>query len=148
MADLVKKLNADYLLGCIRYQNSYFLYAMPLGWWILNYDKYDPSFRSHADLASFRNGILNVIDSEVGNFLDTIECDKVTPGDFKLAVNASAEERRLNFFIDFDGKLFINGYFENVEPEEYLPDTAWRGEIGYPIEFLPKALRVEFEGLS
>jgi hypothetical protein len=148
MTDLVKKLNLDYLLGCIKYRESYGLYALPLGWWILNYYKYDTGVRLHAESSNFRNGVFNGVDSEVENFIDAIENDKVTPGDFKLAVDASAEDRRLKFFIDFDGKRYINGYYENVEPEEYLPDDAWRGEMGFPIEYLPNEIRIEFVGLS
>ncbi|MBS1605211.1 MAG: hypothetical protein JST42_21285 [Bacteroidetes bacterium] len=114
----------------------------------MNYDKYDPGFRFQAESSNFRNGVLNVTDSEIENFLMAIDNDKVGPRDFKLAVDAPAESKRLKFFVDFDGKLFINGYYENVEPEEYLPDPAWRGEMGYPIDFLPNEIRIEFEGLS
>lgn len=148
MTDLVNKLNTDYLIGCIKFRDSYFLYALPLGWWILNYDKYDPGFRSQPESVNFRNGVLTVTDPEVENFLKAIENDKVSPRDFKLAVDVPAENKRLKFFVDFDSKLFVNGYYENVEPEEYLPDQAWRGEMGYPIDFLSKDLRSEFEGLS
>lgn len=121
---------------------------MPIAWWILNYTKYDPGLGSKGLASTFRNGILNVVETEVGNFLKAIESDKITAADFKIAVEVPVEYKKLSFFVDFDSKLFVNGFYENVEPEAYMPDDDWQGEMGYPIDYLPKELRSEFEDLS
>ncbi|HEV2483522.1 MAG TPA: hypothetical protein VGS79_27845 [Puia sp.] len=148
MSTLLDKLEADYLLGCIKYRDAYSLYAMPLGWWILNFSKYDPAFAAYEDASAFRNGVLNVVDAAIETFLHVIETDKITPADFNLATDVPPEQRSLNFFVDFDAKLFINGYYENVEPETYLPDDHWRGELGFPTDYLPKEFASEFAGLA
>ena len=148
MSDLLEKLDANYLLGCIKYRDAYALYALPLGWWILNFSKYDPAIVLGPEASSFRNGVLNVVDKEIESFLRAIESDKITSVDFTQATDVPPDQRNLCFFVDFDTKLFINGYYENVEPECYLPDDHWRGELGFPMDYLPKEFGSEFEGLS
>jgi len=144
MPTLLEKLDANYLLGCIKYREGYALYALPLGWWILNFTKYDPAITSGEDATTFRNGVLNVLDAEIERFLQVIESDKISPADYMLAVNIPADDRRLCFFVDFDTKLYINGYLENVEPEAYLPDDNWRAELGFPADYLSQEFRTEF----
>ncbi len=118
---------------------------MPLPWWILNYAKYDPSFNARAENSDFRKNILNVSDGEIDNYIQAIQEDRVNLDDLKHALSTSQENINLSVFIDFDERLFINGFFDNVEPEEYLPDDHWKGKLGYPIEYLPENLKQVFE---
>jgi hypothetical protein len=145
MIDLKGKLEDNYILGCVRYHGEYGLYLMPLAWWILNYAKYDPSFNPTEENSDFRKNILNVSDGEIDNFIQAIQEDRINLDDLMHALSASPENMNLSFFIDFDEKLFINGYFDNVEPEEYLPDDHWTGKLGYPIEYLPEDLKQVFK---
>lgn len=119
-----------------------------LYWWILNFTKYDPAFVFEPEASTFKNGVLNVLDAHIETFIQAIEPDKITPADFTLATDVPPDQRALLFFVDFDAKLFINCYYENVEPETYLPDDHWRGEIGFPLDYLPKGFRKGFEELS
>ena len=145
MTDLYKKLRDNYLLGYIKYKGTYNLYSMPLAWWILNYSKYDPTSLTDNQTPAFRDNILNVSDNEIESFIRCIEEDRVSIGEFELAIDIPSEYKQLSFFVDFDAKLFINGYFENVEPEAYLPDDNWVGEMGLPVDHLPGELRGVFE---
>jgi hypothetical protein len=142
--DIIRRLKEDHLLGYIKCNQVYTLYLMPLAWWILNYSKYDPSYNPKTFSYIFRDNILNVSDNEVEKFIRSIAGDKVNPEDFDLAVDIPANYKSLGFFVDFDDKVFINGLYDNVEIEEYLPDETWTGKMGFPLEHIPEDLRKPF----
>jgi hypothetical protein len=157
MENLLKRFEDNYLLGCIKYHDQYTLYLMPIAWWILNYKKYDPEYSSKRKSVSyesgygpskpepiFRDNILNVSDGEIEAYLDSIKEDKLSIKDLELIINVPTDFRYLHFFIDFDCKIFINGFFD-IAVEDYLPDQIWKGEAGEPVSYLPSELKKTIE---
>ena len=141
MKNLKQKFEANYLLGCIKYNGIYEIYLMPIAWWILNYKKYDPEYDPAAWQSIFRDNVLNVTDNKIVQFFNSIADDKITLNELKRVVNdISLEYREIYFFVDFDDKIFINAFCD-ISVEEYLPDTSWKGEFGNPIDYLPEELR-------
>jgi hypothetical protein len=160
MNDLLNRFENNYLLGCIKYNDQYTLYLMPIAWWILNYEKYDPEYPSKRKSVSyesgygiskpepvFRDNVLNVTDERIEGYLSSIKDDKLIFEDLKFILKDVSEEyRQVYFFIDFDNKIFINGFFD-IGVEEYLPDLTWKGEAGEPINYLPSEWRRFVEDL-
>ena len=145
VSDIKKRLEENYLPGFIKYGEAYNLYLMPLAYWILNYAKYDPSFDPKEDGSGFRNGILNVPDGNIPSFIESINGDLINVDDLIRESADYPDSTNIHLFIDFDAKLFINGMFDNVEPEEYLPDDRWQGKLGYPLDYLPYDLKQKFQ---
>jgi len=137
MDDIKKRLEDNYLLGYIKYKDVGAFYLMPIAYWILNYVKYNSQYDPRECPSVFRNNILNVTDDAILGFLSSIQEDKVLFGDFQIAVHYVAKEfASLYFYIDFDNKLFVNG-FVDIEAEEYLPDESWNGQVDDPNNYLP-----------
>lgn len=142
MNDLKYRFENNYLLGCIRYKEAYNIYLMPIAWWILNYKKYDPGYNPQDWQDVYRDNILNVSKDVVDDFIRSIEVDKVDFTEFSMAIrDIPLKYKRLYFFIDFDNNLFVNGYYDNIEMEEYLPDEEWEGKVDDPRNYLPKDLQ-------
>lgn len=144
MQELKRKFEDNYLLGCIKYNGKCSIYLMPIAWWILNYSKYDPTYNPKDWQNIFRDDILNVTDDKIEQFFKAIEGDKINLDEFKLVIDfIPVQYKRIHFFIDFDNKILINGFYD-IEVEEYLPDTTWEGRFESPIKYLPKELKLLF----
>ena len=138
--DLIQKLGNDYLLGCIKYNQVYKFYLMPVASWILNYKQYDPLYNPVQWEFVFRDNILNVTDENVSNFLMAIKQYVLDLEYLKAAWNEIPTDLKyLYFLIDFDNKLFVNA-FPEIELEKYLPDNKWIGEFNDPKSNLPQIL--------
>ena len=154
MKNLVKKFEYNYLLGCIKYNDQYELYLMPIAWWILNYQKYNPGHKLHSvpygmglesskPKSDFRDGILNVTENEIVAYINSIKKDRLSMDDLESFANVPMEFRYIFFFIDFDRKVFTNGFID-IAIENYLPDQNWKGEAvepGEPVNYLPLELK-------
>jgi hypothetical protein len=146
MNDLKQRFENNYLLGCIRHKGEYSIYLMPIAWWILNYKKYDPTYNPADWKDVYRDNILNVSDGVVDDFMKSIEEDKVIFNEFGTTIDdIPIKYRHIHFFIDFDNKLFVNGFYDNIELEEYLPDRNWVGRIDDPNNYLPNDLKSDFK---
>lgn len=140
-----QKLDENYLFGCIKYKTRYNIYLMPIALWILNYQKYDPDYKPEIWSYIFRDNILNVTDDKIELFFISITKYKLNIVDLDtyMGINKNSHST-LRFFIDFDKKIFVNGFFD-VSIEEYLPDNSWEGLFGYPSEYIPYSFRLYFD---
>jgi hypothetical protein len=145
MSAIKKKLENHYLFGCIKHNESYMLYLMPIAYWILNYKKYNPSYDPKEWEFVFRGDVLNVNDSSIKDFMRAIDVDKIEPVELQ-SVHESIPRPLPNFyfFIDFDSKLYVNS-FNDIEVEQYLPEHGWTGIFDNSLNYLPKRLRSFFE---
>lgn len=84
METINQRIDEDYLLGYIKYHNSYSVYLMPIAYWILNYSKYDPGYNGDDWQFVFRNNILNVMDDKIDDFLNSISYDKINDEEIGL----------------------------------------------------------------
>lgn len=142
--ELLNRIENNYLFGCIKYKGEYNVYIMPIAWWILNFEAYDPDITMDQSTPAFRNHIYNVKDAMIDKFIDSIEIDKIDINILEHAWTSIAlDDRKMQFFIDFDLKIYISAFVE-VEAEEYLPDENWVGQIGTPWDFLPDRFKFFF----
>ena len=125
-----QKSEEGYLLGYIKYKENCTSYFMPIAYWILNYEKYDPGYNPKDWKFIFRDNILIVKDHDIEKYLNTIEVDKISLEEVKRHENINAV-----FYIDFNIKLFVSS-FSDIEVEEYLLDENWKGIYGNPQEYL------------
>ncbi|MDY0903615.1 hypothetical protein [Pedobacter sp. CFBP9032] len=138
MKTFKEKFKQNFILGCIKYNNEFTLYLMPIAWWILNYVKYDPTIQlNESGFKNFRQGVLNVLDNKIQEYLDAIEEDKISNTEYiNIVDNFSSEDSRITFFIDFDSKIYVNGFYD-IEVKEYLPNESWKGKFDEPMNYIP-----------
>lgn len=142
--EIINKVEENYLFGCIKYNQVFNFYLMPLAYWILNYKKYDPNYNPEKWSFVFRDNILNVLDKDVASYLRAIKIDKLNIFEFENSMkNIPSNYRALYFFIDFDKKKFINGFYD-LDVENYLPDHTWSDEFGNPIDYIPNEFKLYF----
>lgn len=140
MKSIQQRLDENYIPGCIKYQNEYQFYLMPIAWWILNYAKYSPSILEDISRQNFRNGAFNITDDKIDPFLMSVSEDQISIQEVKgMIENFPEEYSAIIFFIDFDKKIFISA-FDDIEAETYLPDKSWNGKYGNPMEYIPKII--------
>ncbi|UKB82439.1 hypothetical protein LF887_15655 [Chryseobacterium sp. MEBOG06] len=138
MKSIEQRLDENYILGCIKHNDKYQFYLMPIAWWILNYEKYSPSILQDISRQNFRNGALNVTDDKLFSFFGSISEDQVSVSEANSIIkNFTEEYAGITFFIDFDKKEYIS-IFDYIEVETYLPDTTWIGKYANPIDYIPK----------
>jgi hypothetical protein len=145
MTHIEKKIERDYLFGCIKYKGKYEIYLMPVAYWILNSLKYDPTYNPKEWEFVFRGNVLNVTDDNVADFVKAVAVDKI---DLNIDVPhlqvLSKEHVQFYFFIDLDEKLLVSS-FPEIEVEDYLPDN-WTGISDNPLRFVPKNIKDIFAG--
>lgn len=147
MKKILEKLKKDYLFGCVKYKGDYHIYLMPIAWWILNYQKYDPTYDPNKWNFVFRDNILNVENDKIDDFIHSIKDDRLDTNELRFSSGMQKRNMHLFFFIDFDSKLFVNG-FPDIEVEEYLPNENWGGKFGEPLNYLPEGLKSFFNRSS
>ncbi len=143
MKSIKERLSENYIIGCIKYNGNYYFYLMPIAWWIINYEKYDPSIlNSKERISNFRNGVIVVADGQTDNFIKSIREDEISLQELKeiILFDGKGNYDYLNFFIDFDKKEYINGFYD-IEVEDYLPDETWTGKFDEPKKYLPDELQ-------
>lgn len=119
---------------------------MPIAYWILNYEKYDPEHDPSEYKSVFRDNILNVTDDRIEDFFKAVANYTLYLNDeIKSEIKSILPEyKRIQFYIDLDKKIFISG-FVDIEVEDYLPDPNWSGELGFPGEYVPIEIKSIFE---
>jgi hypothetical protein len=138
MKSIQQRLEENYIPGCIKHQDQYQFYLMPIAWWILNYAQYSPSIIQDISRQNFRNGALNVTDDKIDPFFSSILEDQISISEVRNMIeNFKEEYPAITFFIDFDTKKYISA-FDYIEAETYLPDTTWMGKYGNPTDYIPK----------
>lgn len=127
--DIEKKIEQDYLFGCIKFNEKVNFYLMPIAYWILNYAKYDPTCDPNEWKFVFRDNILNVDKSNIEEFLNAIKVDLIE------LENDDIKKYKLEdvflFYIDFDSNLFVS-YFEEIDLEDYVPNKSWEYKFANP----------------
>jgi len=131
------RIEMDDLLGCIKYENQYYFFLSDFTSWVLNYNKYDPTINIRKE--SFKNGILNVEEENKTSYLEYLK-DDFLKKDLLEEYQSKTRGMDLCFFIDFDSNFYVNGYPENLSPEEYLPNESWKSVISDAVLYLPKSL--------
>jgi hypothetical protein len=138
--NLAEKIDLDYQLGAVQTEGKVSFYLNPLAYWIMDYKVYDPTYRPDDwPGPRFRNDLLQVDESTVVPFLNAMAPDEVTLESIIQHLPAFGETLVPLFLIDFDNRLFVNGYGES-RLEDYIP-SGWKGIFDNPINYLPEPIR-------
>ena len=72
-------------------------------------------------------------------------CDAMADRELRLhqipqAVSESGNKKQLVFVINFDDQIFVNGWHDNIEIEDYAP-RDWIRIEGNPLDYVPPEIR-------
>jgi hypothetical protein len=135
-----QKIEANYLLGAVRVNGRVMFYMNPIAYWIMDTKSYDPGYDASGSPGPlFRDGVFIVDSHNVNLFLKAIEPDSVSLEDIIGNLPLLGEELNLFFLIDFNSRLFVNGYAD-IEIEKYIPED-WKGIFDNPLNYLPDDIK-------
>ena len=154
------------MLGAVRLRGQWRFFTGFLAEWIMDYYAYDPtsnpadpdhqeridhrreqdarlSADQQEDVGEFRDGLYQIDETNADAFCQAMEPWEVSPDDVRKWLPTLGEQTRwmgnLNIIIDFDEKLFVNG-FDEVSIESYVP-SGWRGVEDLAFKYLPYEIR-------
>lgn len=126
------------IVGAVCSQNSWRLYAAPLGVWILDYASYAPN---DPGLHTFRDGLSQVRPSDALKFLDLLSEHEITPAVAKALAATGEDAWGISVLVNFDSRTFLSSYFDLALEAYSGPEWAARFEDSLK-EFLPHSLRL------
>jgi hypothetical protein len=129
-------LRTDELFGVVKSNSEVRFYGAWLAEWILDYSSYDPSISTEGE-EPLRNGLLVVRPDQGADFCKVMRPNEIDAGEVKEYLKKRFIP--IDFYIDFDRALFINGFHE-IAIEDYVP-AGWTSEENDPLQFVPDDLR-------
>ena len=132
-------VDIDDIIGAVRLSSRWRFYAGTVAEWILDYRSYDPSDPSKWE-HPFRNGLLVVDSSNSEAFCQAMQAYQLSEDDIRELVRLRGGNNfPLGVVVNFDEKLYVNGYSE-IPLHEYVPD-GWIGVEGNPYDYVPAEVR-------
>ena len=135
----MKTLLKNEHLGAVKLHARWRFFAGYIGEWILDYQSYDPESNQAQWRSQFRGGLLRVDEKDAEQFCRVMSEREFTLAEVKALVEAQGPEKLpLTVVIDFDERLFVNGYYDR-SIEEYVP-PGWRGIFDDPLRYVPSEI--------
>jgi hypothetical protein len=146
----------DERLGLVIIEGNQRFFLEHDAWWILDYQRYSPSIiDSETRTTDFRNGILLVDENNAEKFLEVMKDSEVLAKDVRrlilearelMETDEDEEEFVLMFLIDFDKKLYVNGFFDFlVQPYEEFVPKGWTGILDNPLKYVSDDIKSLWE---
>jgi hypothetical protein len=136
----------DYV-GAVKFQGRWRIYYSVLAMWVLDYTKYDPDYDPEETIGRWRADLLVVDNNNAEQYCQAM--NELSLEDFRRTLfevpdkdgQSLYSKPSLDFVVDFDDRLFVNGWRELVIPFHKLIPEGWKGIKGYPYEYIPSDLK-------
>ncbi len=126
-------------LGAVKLSMKWRIFAGYIGEWILDYPSYDPEIKDAEQRSEFRGGVLIVDEKTAEQFCGAMSEHEFTLTEIEALIKQrGAENVPLTVVVDFDNKLFVNGYYDR-SIEEFVP-VGWQGIFGDPLQYVPAGI--------
>jgi hypothetical protein len=109
-----------------------------LSMWILDYASYypdydplDPRFGG----GEWRKGLLRVNSDNADAYIDALSNQEIPNNMLDAITSEYGGGVTITFIVNFDEKLFVNGWHDNIPLHEYVP-SGWRGVEDDPYLYL------------
>lgn len=131
-----RPVHLDELLGAIFLEGKWRFFAGILGEWILDYNKFDSSFKDRANRKTFRAGIVQLNRINALLYFQALQEREFSMEEVQEMVTKYREDEdpiRLDVVIDFDRQVLVNGYFDYpIEDYAYADWNSYFGDVyGY-----------------
>lgn len=139
-----KDIKRDEWIGAVKAEGTWHLLALYIGEWILDYPKYDPFSDKSAEHNNYRNGMWVVDENNASEFLETMKENEISLLDVKkLVAEKGAFETPLTYVVNFDERLFVDGYPDR-DITEYVPE-GWNSFEDFPLKYVPDEIKAIWE---
>ncbi|MBL8160968.1 MAG: hypothetical protein JNJ61_03215 [Anaerolineae bacterium] len=128
----------EHFIGAVKLHGEWRFFHHLLIAWILNYRDYDDTYIPTE--SDWRYELMKVDEKNAEayvlfmakNELPIAQIPFVRLGDFPM-------QAPLTFVVNFDERLFVNGWHDNIPIHEYIPQ-GWRGIEDNPYDHIPSDL--------
>jgi hypothetical protein len=136
--------SGNLLLGAVKLEGTWRVYAGTIGEWTLDYPAYEPESEDAPpeELQYFRSGLLRVDENNAKAFCAAMKEYEVPLDALKRWIEKEGVNNiPLLMLVDFDNRLFVHGYSEPIEPtSNYIP-SGWTGIVGNPLYYVSEEIR-------
>ncbi|MBL8164163.1 MAG: hypothetical protein JNJ61_19405 [Anaerolineae bacterium] len=136
----ITSIYSEHYIGAVRFHGDWRVFHELLSMWILDYRSYDDTFAPKEGEWRYnlmivdQNNAEAYIESMAKNEILVTQIPHIRLGDFP-------GQAQLTFVVNFDEKLFINGWHDNIPIHEYVPQD-WTGIEATPYDYIPSDLRL------
>lgn len=136
-------ISIDDYIGAVRLKSKWRFFYNMLSMWILDYASYrvgyDPSDPKYK---GWRKGLLRVDETNAEEYCEAMKSQEILPNQVPHVVKDTfPRQEPLTFVVNFDERLFVNGWHDNIPIHEYVP-KGWTALEEDPYEYVPPEIRV------
>lgn len=125
------------ILGMITLNGVTSFYLGEPAEWVMDYQKYDPTYNPQDWNYIFRGNILYVDENNAQSFIDTMGEYQLKEDEIESFLQEfDDEDIRPLVLIDFDQKNFVNNFYD-ISFEKYIP-RHWKGIFDDPLKYVDK----------
>ena len=130
-------IHPDDFVGAVKLNNNWRIFYADLSEWILSYESYGAP---EEDLSQWRGGLINVDENNAEEFCNFLAKHEIRLDDIsKLRSQGMEQQEPLTFVVNFDGKLFVNGWRDMLPIHTWIP-KHWDSKRDLPYSYIPPSL--------
>lgn len=129
---------ADEYLGVVIKGGSRRYFYNILSMWILDYAQYEPGYDPldpRFGGNGWRHGLLTVNSSNAESYIEALSQQEVPENMLDRLISEYGGTVDVSILVNFDDKLYVNGWHDNIPIHEYIP-SDWRGVEDNPQLYL------------
>ncbi len=128
------------IIGAVLYNGKWYIYAATIAYWILDTIKYNPTYNPSDWPYIFRNHLYQIDEYNADLYLIAMNEYELSLHELKKLIHKwGTTEYTIEIVINFDDKIYVNGFHE-ISVEEYIPAT-WLGIEDDPMEYVSEEIK-------
>jgi hypothetical protein len=131
-------VDLDEYVGAVKVDGEWRFFHDVLSMWILNYPAYDSGYIPKP--GDWREKILKVGKDNAKQYCEALAAKEIPAHLIPNTISVLDGQMPLTFVVNFDERLFINGWHDNIPIHEYAPD-GWKAMEDDPYSYIPQALK-------
>jgi hypothetical protein len=132
-------VDTDEYIGAVKLNSEWRCFYDMLSMWILDYASYHPEYNPTP--GGWRAGLLQVDETNAQAFCNALADREILLEHIPRTVKrTSTGQQPLTFVINFDEKIFVNGWQDNIAIHEYAPQ-GWTAVEDDPYQYIPPELK-------
>jgi hypothetical protein len=132
-------IDFDEYIGAVKLNSQWRFFYDILSMWILDYASYHPDYNPTPQ--GWRANLLKVDEANAKEYCEALANHELFPEQIPWVEKESfSDQEGLTFVVNFDEKVFVNGWRDNIAIHEYAPQ-GWTAFEDDPYEHIPPEFR-------
>jgi hypothetical protein len=141
-------IDLDEYIGAVKLNGKWRFFHEMMSVWILDYKSYDPQYDPFGPKSNgWRKNLLVVDTDNAEAFCEVMRDKELLPEQIPQSFTEFGSRKKLSFVVNFDEKIYINGWGDNIALHDYVP-TGWQSIEDDPYEYVPPEIRALWKDQS